>query len=337
MGSNTMRLFLIVVSCLFLTVGCFGDPTCEDLHTCEIPKRDAGLEADTASKLNEPVDGRASDSSVGAPDVTMTQDAPTAVTDRDGPLEQDGFDAQDARTQTDVDAADGHADVAIRTDAADGTSQLDGREASATDASPDVGAGCQNSSECSGDAYCSNRACVPRKALGALCSTYDECRTSICGGRCCAAPCTCPQSSAQNLFKNPGFDSDLTAWGTTGIQWSSQDADGCPFSGSANILAANGNPSQCVPVSMGESYDFGGWFRNLDGLIFVCQLQTYPQPDCTGTVGFDMSVGGMEVAWTYKTVRFDVPTGVVSVKVVCEGNANTFVDKLFLSTGGSRF
>ena len=59
--------------------------------------------------------------------------------------------------------------------------------------------------ECVSGAYCSNHICVPRKPLGAVCSTIDECASSICGGRCCAAPCTCPQPSAQNLFRNRGL------------------------------------------------------------------------------------------------------------------------------------
>jgi hypothetical protein len=115
------------------------------------------------------------------------------------------------------------------------------------------------------------------------------------------------------------------------VQWAGQDADGCPYSGSANILAANGNPSQCVPVSAGTFYFFGGWFRNLDANLVTCLLQTYPEPNCEGTIGFLGNISGNEVAWTYKTTNIQIPPSVVSVRLVCDGNANSYVDKLFLT------
>jgi hypothetical protein len=112
------------------------------------------------------------------------------------------------------------------------------------------------------------------------------------------------------------------------------DADGCPYSGSANILSASGNPSACVNVTPGGSYNFGGWFRNLDGMLYNCYVATYTGADCTGTSGTGINFTGTETAWTYRAGPIPTSSSVMSMQVRCDANANTYVDKLFLSTGG---
>ena len=194
---------------------------------------------------------------------------------------------------------------------------------------------CATSSECATTSYCSNQSCVPKKVLGGICATFDECTTAICGGRCCSAPCTCPQPSAKNLFApNGGFDADLSGWGLTGLQWSSQDADGCPFSGSAQVLLASGNPRRCVGVTPGTFYNIGGMFRNTSGNLYVCEYTTFAGGDRTGATGVAGSISGSNTAWTLLIATFQVPSNNNSLLLTCDANANTFIDKLFLSPDG---
>jgi hypothetical protein len=83
-------------------------------------------------------------------------------------------------------------------------------------------------------------------------------------------------------------------------------------------------------------YAFGGWFRNLDGNIYICGLSAWTGANCTGTgVGSGASITGSETTWTFHSAAFAVPANGVSANVVCESNTNSYFDKLFLSTTGS--
>jgi hypothetical protein len=77
--------------------------------------------------------------------------------------------------------------------------------------------------------------------------------------------------SAQNLLTNPGFDQDLSGWATPqgGTAWDgTRDADGNPASGSAAVkiyppisslsTLCPEVLSQCVTVTPGTAYNFGG-------------------------------------------------------------------------------
>jgi hypothetical protein len=204
---------------------------------------------------------------------------------------------------------------------------------------------CTTSADCTSTSYCAAPNCVAKKGLGAACGAGEQCATGICGGRCCSAPCTCPQPSPGNLFANPGFDSSVTLWdpikafstGSTGVQWSSDDADGCPFSGSIQEISSGlGNPSQCVAVTAGANYTLGLSIRSLDGSGGACQIYFWSGINCTGTMTFGMALGAGETTWTFhSTPPFSVPIGNVSLSIVCEANTNTFFDKLFLSTTGA--
>jgi hypothetical protein len=165
---------------------------------------------------------------------------------------------------------------------------------------------------------------MTKKTDGTPCSSFTECASSICGGRCCSAPCTCPQPSPQNLFINAGFDADISGWGTVGVQWVSDDADGCPFSGSAKILGGNGNPSRDVNLSPGTFYRFGGSFKVTPGGIVVCQLTLDDGTVVPGLVSTSAS-------WSSLSESVQTGPAVSSAHLFCDGAANTFVDKLFLT------
>ena len=120
---------------------------------------------------------------------------------------------------------------------------------------------------------------------------------------------------------------------TTGVQWTSDDADGCPFSGSAKIIASLGNPAQCVAIAPG-SYNVGGWFKNADGNSYFCSFQTYPNPSCADPATSMTRLEGNETKWTFRNGMLVIPDGNMSVMFRCDANPNTFIDKLFLSKGG---
>lgn len=138
---------------------------------------------------------------------------------------------------------------------------------------------------------------------------------------------------------NAGFDSDLSAWdmfmGTkeVGAQWSSDDADGCPYSGSFKVAGGMGEPIQCVAVSPG-TYNVGGWFKNTDGAAYLCEYYAFRTADCTGETSDSTQILGNDTTWTFRTTAFQISAGSKSVLVQCGENTNSFYDKLFLSKGG---
>lgn len=201
---------------------------------------------------------------------------------------------------------------------------------------------CAGSPDCAAGNYCSGSACMPRKTVGLTCASADECLTAICGGRCCSSPCTCPRPSPENLLgSGAGFDdTDLSSWGPPGtMQWSSQDADGCPYSGSVQILSASGYPRRCVAVTAGASYSLGGYFKNADGSPWACYFFTFAGPNCplAETPGLSGSFTGTNTAWAFQSAFFQAPAGNVSLIFYCDSSVNTFVDKLFISPAGQGF
>jgi hypothetical protein len=193
---------------------------------------------------------------------------------------------------------------------------------------------CMDSSDCATAAYCAGQTCHPKKPLGAVCSTFEECGSATCGGRCCSSGCTCPQPSAGNRFQNAGFDSDLTNWCPSGsLQWTNDDADGCPYSGAAKTVTTSGCPTQCAQVAQGAYY-LGGLFKSPSGNMYVCIASVWSSPGCTGTDVTPASpelLSGAETTWTFHRVRIDVPANAASLRINCEARPDTQFDKLFLS------
>jgi hypothetical protein len=179
---------------------------------------------------------------------------------------------------------------------------------------------------------------------GALCTTSSECSSKNCGGRCCAVgkPCSCPQPSAKNLLKNPGFDSNVSGWTVTGngtFHWVSvrgddQDATSCPYSGFGRFYS-NGvlTVSQCVAVSSANSYNLStavsngsfGDFPNAGFGHMDCSLDWFTGPECTGSMPV-VADGALKSqwlngSWSPTDVLGDgpwfPPSGVVSARLSC--------------------
>ena len=159
--------------------------------------------------------------------------------------------------------------------------------------------------------YCGvGGACLVKQGNGLVCAVNSQCTSNICGGRCCPGPafCSCTQPSSSNLVPNAGFDSGLSPWtvpGTTEtVSWVSDDAEGCPYSGSASIVggaladddAAEGVSellSPCIPLSPSANFNFGMRINGYGG----CGITLYQGESCTGATSSGGSVPGNSTAW----------------------------------------
>jgi hypothetical protein len=213
---------------------------------------------------------------------------------------------------------------------------------------------CNTSVDCASTAYCAAKACKPRNVPGTVCTADDQCDSAKCGGRCCKAgtPCTCPQPSAGNLIKNPGFDKDLSSWtvdpGAATIIWQAgttkrsnggyADSNACAYSGSAYISEPDTSNSQqlwqCVPISTDTSYDFGSQQATLGGAYSHCSIDLYQGPACTGSVSPTADNLWLNVDWSLGgiTKTFD-SSFYTSAKVYCyiEGGGAFYIDDIYLT------
>ena len=155
---------------------------------------------------------------------------------------------------------------------------------------------CSQNSHCASGSYCASTDCVPKLGVGEVCLESGDCTTNICNGyeesvrpgRCCTTPanCDCPGPAFDNLLSNPGFDDDLDAWdfenNFASYSWEQfSDQDLCPYSGALQVtLGQVGYVDfrQCVPVSGGTEYTFGG-------AIYSSRLPEYlnGEPQAEGT------------------------------------------------------
>src|SRR5262249_13320386 len=100
------------------------------------------------------------------------------------------------------------------------------------------------------------------------------------------------------------------------------------------VLTATGNPSVCVSVAPGGNYNLGGWFRNVEALTYTCTWYRFTGPNCTGASAVGQTISGSESAWTHKMIPVHFPSDAVSMRLACDANANTYIDKLSLSLDG---
>jgi hypothetical protein len=187
---------------------------------------------------------------------------------------------------------------------------------------------CTTSNDCVAGFYCgSTNACVAKKSSGQLCAAATECTSNSCGGRCCSTSdaCTCPQPSAGNLIKNPGFDTDLSGWtidpGATAT-WTSGDSGNCPFSGAA-LVSQSDIPSriwQCVPISPSATYNFGVTIHTGTGFYAHCQVEVFGGSGCTegaGGVRIAADFIQLNVDWANPTGYFTTTPADKSARVSC--------------------
>ena len=154
-----------------------------------------------------------------------------------------------ATDATEINRTDATADQSASVDAelerSDSRSELDGVASGTSDVgTTDVKvteAGCDATGPC-------------KKPDGEICLADSECSTGTCGGRCCAAGCTCTQPSPANLLKDPSFDRGISGWTVNAgaLVRSPSDAERCAYSGSLSITIPAGGAERSVERCIGN-------------------------------------------------------------------------------------
>lgn len=222
---------------------------------------------------------------------------------------------------------------------------------------------CNAASDCSSGGYCTANACKTKLVAGTLCTGDAQCQSNDCNGRCCAAnkTCDCPQPSAANVVKNPGFDKDLSSWtfdpnGVATINWqpgtfmtgNQTYADGhdCPYSGAAYISNPSADQNsqplwQCVALKTQTDYNFDVQQATLSGAFTHCTLDMYQGPGCTGGNPNNVAdASWINVAWS----SGDYPTMFnssfyVSAKISCyvEPGGSFFFDNIYITPSPGKY
>lgn len=198
---------------------------------------------------------------------------------------------------------------------------------------------------------CASDSCVAKKPDGDPCSSAAECLTGVCGGRCCAAGCTCTLPSPGNVLKDPGIDVAVTNWtkniGT--ISRSLSDAERCPYSGSLAATADGAQTiTQCVPntVLVGD-FNFGARFRfESNGAPPdppICQANFYSGFNCNGDLVVQNEAYTPTPAGSWQSVSSVVVgvAGANSVAMTCYLFPSTgvtyYLDMLYVSKAPAAF
>jgi hypothetical protein len=208
------------------------------------------------------------------------------------------------------------------------------------------GGGCVNTSSdpthcgncvtvCGGETpFCVSSACGQCRNI-ADCIGWANCDTATHN-------CVCRQKSNGNKVQNPGFDvsAGLTSWDSSSTPvtaiYSTEDADGCPGSGSLYISDFAGF-GQCMN-DIGSNVPYKAGYR-LKGQAY-CGLAFYSARNCTGFVGEDNlggtwgSSGWMTVGPFYGTT----PADTQSAHFGCSGAASVGnFDQIYFNIGGETF
>jgi hypothetical protein len=129
-----------------------------------------------------------------------------------------------------------------------------------------------------------------KKSDGELCLADTECATGTCGGRCCAAGCTCTQPSPANLLRDPGFDHDISGWtiNAGALTRSLSDVERCPYSGSLSTTIPAGAAERSLERCMSNTplrgdFNFGAKVQVSGGnmaSVLACQIIFFSGFNC---------------------------------------------------------
>jgi hypothetical protein len=157
--------------------------------------------------------------------------------------------------------------------------------------------------------------------------------------------CVCRRPSTNNLLVNPGFDTNLSGWGgilpTGEPNWQSDDADGCPESGSvhgANTQENTDNaPIQCVSVTAGTTYHFGAKFKAATNNQSL-SLQYYSDANCQTYVpgGPFVRISTTPTNWSPLDTSAVPPVGINSVAIHCSIYDGA-MDQIYLNAVSASF
>jgi hypothetical protein len=168
-------------------------------------------------------------------------------------------------------------------------------------------------------------------ATGAnACNSNADCSGSTPSCNMSSHTCTCRIPSAGNLLQNPGFDGSFSGW-TVYYATLAADSEGCSASNSAYVDNDEASPQQCVPLTGGRAYYFGGKFMGGNsGNDF--HLDFYTGANCTGSLinGVIMYLAG-STGWAPVSTSFVTPSGTTSVLVGFYG-MQQYLDQLYVNT-----
>jgi hypothetical protein len=137
------------------------------------------------------------------------------------------------------------------------------------------------------------------------------------------------------VVRNPGLDVDMTGWVQDGTRdWAAEDAEGCPFSGSLSLGAADGYIFQCVPVSASTTYNFGAMIKVApSGAFGSCHAYFFSSIDCSrpslpspNEITFDVASG----QWTQIQASVQSPASALTAEISCSGREFK-IDQMYLS------
>jgi hypothetical protein len=214
---------------------------------------------------------------------------------------------------------------------------------------------CNNSTDCAPGAYCAGDICLIKKREGDLCSADAECGDGTCGGRCCAAGCTCSQPSAKNFLNNPGLDKDASGWTITKgtVSRSLMDAELCRFSGSLVVTIPAGGDNrvlhQCVSnTPFKGDFTFGAKVQTVGGSVAsvqACQVNFYSGTNCDAdlVVQQETDPQGILSGWQALSGTVSTVSGANSVDFACylladaTADASFYLDMLYVSRAPDRY
>lgn len=198
---------------------------------------------------------------------------------------------------------------------------------------------------------CLDGSCLVKKPDGEPCSAATECMAGVCGGRCCAAGCTCTLPSPENLLKDPGIDVDVVNWTTNlgTIARSLFDAESCPYSGS---LATTGDAqqriTQCVRnTPLAGDFNFGARFKYESNgsapTTPLCQASFYSGFNCDADLVIQNETASPAQVGTWWALSAALPgvSGANSVGLTCylspSSGVTYYLDMFYVSKAPSSF
>ncbi len=201
---------------------------------------------------------------------------------------------------------------------------------------------CANS--CSGGTpLCVSGGCVQ-------CTTLSDCPTGY--QSCTSHTCVCRQKSSTNSVPDAGLDTAAnfaTIWtpSNSDVTWSSFDADGCPGSGSLEMLpSADAGVSfvtGCLRTPSSSNTTFGFKFWQDAPTSAYCYVAFFSDANCsTQTSGFPPpTIYTSDVTRTWTGAYLNIDSGTNSIKASCffpqpEGTT-VYFDQFYLNNNGSLY
>lgn len=200
--------------------------------------------------------------------------------------------------------------------------------------------GCGNS--CPSGTNCLSGNCVQ-------CTTLADCATGY--QSCTSNKCVCRMPRSTNVLTSPGLDTSAnfsTIWSPSNgdVVWSNFDADGCPGSGSLELL-----PDQvhgvaftlpCTRVSAGSYSTFGFKYWQDAALASYCYVRFFSGASCspeTETTTFPYpTIRTADVTRSWQSAFLTIDSGTAAITVSCffpDQEATLYFDQFYLNNNGT--